>query len=148
MQGCRIHPTCHCGQGPARPKEPGSSTHAKDGFYWGSRGMRAVVLTNTQKQLSCAKRILLKQKNGGINQEWHITNPRGPGDHLWEENSARAAANTGHPLLCTINMKRAKYIKQRVILIDTISKVIYTYWLLLPLNYTLKTGSLSIYLFK
>lgn len=45
-------------------------------------------------------------------------------------------------------MKRAKYIKQMMILIDTISKVIYRYWLFLPLNYTLKTGSLSIYFFK
>lgn len=35
-----------------------------------------------------------------------------------------------------------------MILIDTISKVIYRYWLFLPLNYTLKTGSLSIYFFK
>lgn len=46
------------GKEQARRKEPGGSTHTKDGFYWGSRRMRAVVLTNTQKQLSCAKIIL------------------------------------------------------------------------------------------
>ena len=72
QRGAGVHPAVPCrqlpdpagspaqprrprGKGQARPKEPGSRTHAKDGFYWGSRRMRAVVLTNTQKQLSCAK---------------------------------------------------------------------------------------------
>lgn len=86
---------------------------------------------------------------------WHISHksPRTVNSEdksLWEVLLERAAAytGTGHTLLRTINMKRAKYIKQRMILIDTISKVIYRYWLFSSLNYTLKTGSLSIYFFK
>lgn len=54
----------------------------------------------------------------------------------------------GGNLLCTINRKEPKYIKQIVILIVTISKVIYRYWLffflsLSPLSHALKTGSLQ-----